>query len=297
MPELCEGCGERPLRWSYSNTGRLAGRWLCHRCKRRGQGLKRLAAVVTFRFRIAEVLPADDPMTVPVLRLLMAIDDVRRAQIYLLEAQERLIALPPAAKYLAAGDFLYSLRLLFSHLDEGGTAIKHLDTKAKKRVDALLRDKPEAQLALGKVRAFFQSPDYDNSLVSRIRDTVGAHYKDSEVSGLVAAEVKDGALLESVVADMGGLARLADPIVRAIMAKFNGGDLLTTDTPAVEQAIRLTGHFITFVDHLFDALMRRDLRVVEEQSEAMVDIPPLLLLAGEACEAARRRLKLGEQDV
>jgi len=281
------------MRWSYAADGPWARRVICHTCKRRVRRLKRLSWVVTFRFRIAEVLPPDDPMTVPVLRLLMAIDDVRRAQIRLIEDHERIFASPPASKYLAAGDFLYSLRCLFSHLDEGGTAVKHLDNKAKRRVDTLLVDKPEARAALSALRTFFQSPGYDNSVISRIRDTVGSHYKDAEVTSLVAAEVKDGALLESAVAEVGGLTRMADPIVRAIMAKFNGGDLLTTDTPVVAQAIDLVGHFVVFVDHLFDALMQRDLHVVDEQSEALVDIPPLVIRAGEAVEAARRQIGSG----
>ena len=78
--------------------------------------------------------------------------------------------------------------------------------------------------------------------------------------------------------------------MRAIMAKFNDGNLLTTDTPVVVQAIDLVGHFVVFVDHLFDALMRQNLHVVDEQSEALVDIPPLVIRAGEAVEAARQEI-------
>jgi hypothetical protein len=72
--------------------------------------------LVTFRFKVAQVLPPGDPITVPVLRLLMAVDDLRRVKIQLIEAHERLGGPPTPDKYRAVGDFLYSLRLLFSHL-------------------------------------------------------------------------------------------------------------------------------------------------------------------------------------
>ena len=66
--------------------------------------MTRLSWLVAFRWRGADVLPPGDRITVPVLRLMMAVDDVRRAQIQLVEADERMHAGPAAEKYGALGD-------------------------------------------------------------------------------------------------------------------------------------------------------------------------------------------------
>ena len=49
-----------------------------------------LAWLVAFKFRLAQVLPPADQMTAPMLRLMMTMDDVRRAQISPIESGERL---------------------------------------------------------------------------------------------------------------------------------------------------------------------------------------------------------------
>lgn len=280
-------------RWSYAADGPWARRLICRECRRRGTGMKRLSWAATFRFRLAQVLPPNDPMTVPVLRLLMAVDDVRRTQIQLLEAHERLDVVPAPEKYRALGDWLYFMRLLFSHLHEAGIAVRCLDTNAKKRVDAALASNGEALAAARAVRKFFNAADYDKSLVARVRNAIGSHYDDAEITALVKAEVTDDALLESTAAEVGGLARMADPLVRAIMNTLNGGDFMTQEEHSLQvaKALDIAGHLTTFVDHLFDALMKQHPDAVVEQREALLEIPPLVQRAREAVEAARRRLK------
>jgi len=255
--------------------------------------MKRLSQAVTVRFKLAQVLPPDDPMTIPVLRLLMAVDDVRRAQIRLIEAHERIGLVPAAEAYLPLGDFLYAMRHLLSHLHEAGIAVRCLDTNAKKRVDAMLTGNREALAALDAVRKVFNAGDYDKSLIYRVRNAIGSHYDDAEVNALVKAEVTDDSLLESTAAQVGGLARMADPIVREIMYALNGGDFLTKEEHTVEIAkvLDLTGHFITSVDHLFDTLIRQHPDAVVERREVLLEIPPLVIQAREAVEAARRRLQ------
>lgn len=296
MAHTCEGCGEQTTRWSYAADGPWTGRLICRECRRRGVRLKRLSWAVTLRFKIAQVLPPNDPMTVPVLRLLMAVDDVRRAQMQLVEADQRLHTVPPPERYRALGDWLYFIRLLFSHLHEAGSAVRRLDTNAKKRVDAALAGNQEALAALKAVRNFFNAADYDKSLIARVRNTIGSHYDDGEITALVAAAVADDTLLESTVAEVGGLARMADPLVRAIMNSLNGGDFMIEEehTLQVAKALDLTAHFITFVDHLVNALMRQHPDAVVEQDEALIEIPPLVQQVKEAVDAARRSIAAQE---
>lgn len=297
MAQTCDACGEKVARWSLRVEGPWAGKVVCRECGRRATGFKRLAWAATFKFRLAQVLPPDDPMTVPVLRLLMAVDDVRRAQIQLVEAHERLDVAPTPEKYRALGDWLYFMRLLFSHLHEAGHALQNLDSAAPKRADTMLAGNREAAASLKALRQFFSSPDYKKGLVARVRNTIGSHYDDDEVTALVKAEVTPDSLLESTACEVGGLARMADPLVRAIMNGLNGGDFMTQEehTVQVSKALDLVGHLITLVDHLFDALVRQQPDVIAEQHEALVEIPPLVIRAREAVDAARRQLRADEE--
>jgi len=270
MANICDGCGERATRLTYPTAGPAAGRWFCRDCGSGRKKMTRLAWLVAFRFRVVEVLPPRDPMTAPVLRLMMAVDDVRRAQIQLVEASERLDV--PAEKHRALGDFLYFTRLLFSHLHEGGHALRKLDGWAARgqhgenRINVLFAGNRQAMAALRKVRKFFGARGYRDSLISRVRNVIGSHYDERAVAALVA-DVNASTLLESTAASVGGLARMADPVVRAIMSRLNGGDFMAdeTRTQQVSQALDICGHLISFVDHLFDALIRAHLDAVLER--------------------------------
>src|SRR5437867_10014578 len=109
---------------------------------------------------------------------MMAVDDVRRSQIYLVEAMERLN--DPAERHRAGGDFLYAARLLFSHIHEAGHALRQLDAAARgadgqNRINGLLAgdDHREGMAALKAARKFFSAQAYWGSLIPRVRNTIG----------------------------------------------------------------------------------------------------------------------------
>jgi hypothetical protein len=229
---------------------------------------------------------------------MMAVDDVRRAQIQLIEADERIRAALEPEKSRALGDWLYFLRLLFSHVHESGHALRQLDGVARgadgqNRINTILAANREAMRALTKLRKFFSARDYYNSVIPRIRNSIGSHYDQRVVSALVRAELTDETLLDSTVATVGGLARMADPIVRAILNSLNGGDFMIDDNHArpVWHALDITGHLITFVDHLFSELMQPHLDAILESRTALIGVPPLVVRAGEAVAAARTQLR------
>ena len=296
MPYTCDGCGEQVGRVVYRADGPAAGRSLCRDCGSGAKKMTRLSHLVTFRWRVADVLPPDDPITVPVLRLMMAVDDVRRAQLHYVEATER--SDEPAEKHRALGDWLYGLRLLFSHIHEAGDALLQLDGCARdkngdNRINLLLTGNREALAALRRLRRFFGARDYRDSLIARIRNTIGSHYDRRAVSALVRAELDGDTLLDSTAASVGGLARMADPVVRAIMRRLHGGDLVTDQTVENEatRAIDICGVLITFVDHLFAALVSGRWDAVVERHDSIIDVPPFVARAGEAVNAARKKLQ------
>ncbi len=147
MANICDGCGERAPVTRYWPDGVFAGRTLCRGCLSDHKKMTRLSWLVAFKFRLAQVLPPADRATAPLLRLMMAVDDVRRAQIKLVEDSERLDG-TGADKYTALGDWLYALRLLISHLHEARRALLGLDSVAPGRADALLAGRKGALGAL-----------------------------------------------------------------------------------------------------------------------------------------------------
>ncbi len=250
--------------------------------------MTRLSSLVAFKFRLAQVLPPDDKATAPILRLMMAVDDVRRAQIKLIEAGERLDG-TGTDKHVALGDWLYFMRLLFSHVHEARRGLTSLDYQAPGRADALLAGRREALRSLRALREFFSSGGYKQSFIARVRNVISFHYDDTEIAELIKTNVTDDDLLESTAASVGGLARMADPLVRGILNILNGGDFMVDEnhTQQVKEALNITGDLITVVDHLFDALMRAHLDAVVERHETLVDVPPLVIRAGAAVEAAK----------
>ena len=245
--------------------------------------MTRLSWLVAFRYRVAEVLPPGDPMTPPAVRLMMAVDDVRRAHINFVEASERLA--DPEEAYRVLGDYMYAVRLLCSHLHEAGHALRQLDAVARdangqNRVSALLAGNREGMAALKKVRKFFSAQGYWGSLIYRVRNLIGSHYDEDTVAALVADEFTDDALNESTAASVGGLARMADPLVRTIMNRLNCGDFMVdeTQTQKVKEAIAVSNNLINFVDHLFAALVQAHLpAVVVSKRELTVKVRRWLL--------------------
>ncbi|MBI4269035.1 MAG: hypothetical protein HY615_01765 [Candidatus Rokubacteria bacterium] len=296
MANTCDACGERSARLTYPAGGLWAGRWFCPECASGRKKITRLSSLVAFRFRVAEVLPPGDPMTAPAVRLMVAVDDVRRAQILMVEAMERFD--DPAERHRTPGDFLYSVKLLLSHMHEAGHALRRLDGWAARgadgenRVNALLagEDHRQGMAALRKLRRFFSAPAYWESLIPRVRNAIGFHYDERAVAAVMKENFAGDALLESTAASVGGLARMADPVMRAIMSRASGGDIMAAKTEH-SQALDICGHLIAFVDHLFDALVRAHRDAIVEKDARVVDVPPLIARAAEAVDAERARLR------
>jgi len=121
-----------------------------------------------------------------------------------------------------------------------------------------------------------------------VRNTIGFHYDERAVVEIVQDDFKDEEQLESTAATVGGLARMADSVVRAIMNLVNGGDFMTDEAHSqkVPEALDGCGHLIAFVDHLFAALVGAHCDAIVQTDERIV-VPPLVARATEAVEAAR----------
>ena len=72
-------------------------------------------------FDPARVFPPDDPLTVPVLRLMLATDDVRHASTLFVIADHQVNRTQSVQQTLYAGQMWYLFRQLGSHLYEGSS--------------------------------------------------------------------------------------------------------------------------------------------------------------------------------
>jgi hypothetical protein len=59
----------------------------------------------------------------------------------------------------------------------------------------------------------------------------------------------------------------------------------------VAKVLDMVGHLITFVDHLFDALLQVHPDALVEHHAAVVNVPPLVVRVAEAVRAAREQLQ------
>src|SRR3989442_2006511 len=124
----------------------------------------------------------------------------------------------------------------------------------------------------------FQRPTKAHNCIRAAWPNASApHYHADEIEKLKKDTVTEEDLQESTAASVGGLARMADPLVRGILNILNGGDFMAVEdhTRQVKEALTISGHLINVVDNLFDALMRTHMDAVVEKHETIVKVPPL----------------------
>lgn len=269
------------------------------------------AKAILVRFELAKLFPPGNALTTPLLRLMLATDDVRFASRLVIETGQRLPSVLEGIQGLIlTGEFWYSLRLLCSHLNEAGDALRRLDnTVGRARVDGLLKGKPEAIEALKQLRAVFESDERKESFIYKVRNWIGFHYQGQEVQR-VFEKCQDRGLIEGVVtaSEVGGLARftVTDWLAMFLMVEAAGVELagLTAESATHEierfaqrssdEVLPMSRALTTFVDHLVDSLLQQCGHIGHEEGD--IEIPPLLRAARDAVEAERHSRKPDERN-
>jgi len=234
---------------------------------------------------------------------MLATDDVRFASRLMIETGQRL---PPVIKgiqdLILTGEFWYSLRLLCSHLNEAGDALRGLDnTVSQAHVDGLLKGRPEAIEALKTLRAVFECDERKESFIYKVRNWIGFHYQGKDIKR-VFEKCLDLGLIEGVVtaSEVGGLARftITDWLAMFLMVEAAGVDLagLTAKSATLEiesfaqrssdEVLPVSDALTTFVDQLVDSLLQQRGHLGHE--EGVIEISPLLRAARDAVEAERQ---------
>jgi hypothetical protein len=185
------------------------------------------ASVVVSKFDPARVFPPDDPLTVPLLRLMLATDDVRHASVLFVMADHQVKGTTGVQQVLHGGQMWYLFRLLCSHLREGGNALTTLtNSVAERRLMDLLKGRDQAVAALGRLRPAF-GPD---AFITKVRDSIGSHYQQADVKRVYERDLAAGRIDASLVAcQVGGLSRftITDVLALRLMDEAAGADLAT----------------------------------------------------------------------
>ncbi len=261
------------------------------------------ATTLSFSFNPVEVFPPDERLTTPLLRLMLAADDVRLARRLFIETSGRLEAATGIQQRLLTGELWYGLRFLCSHLHEAIDGLRTLmGTFGPDEVRGILKEQPEALNAFAALRAVAETdkPTRMQTFIFKARSTIGSHYDNEAIERVFAKYAGVPGYLEGMVtgSDVGGLARftLTDALAVLLLLDAAGAELPTTmKTEAdaarfraeaeralhasAQEVLPLAETLTTFVDSLAHTLVQQ--RGYTAMERATIEIPLLLRAAVE----------------
>ena len=243
------------------------------------------ASVVVGKFDPARVFPPDDPLTLPLLRLMLATDDVRHASMLFVMADRQVKDTTGVQQTLHGGQMWYTFRLLCLHLRESGNALTTLtNSVAERRVMDLLKGRDDAVAALGRLRTAFGK----DAFITRVRDAIGSHYQQADIKRVYEQDLEKGRVEGSLVAcQVGGLSRftMTDVLALRLMDEAAGADLASGGEEFAKrggEVVAVATDLTTFVGHLVDALLEE--RGQLEVRRDTIEVPVLLRAARDALE-------------
>lgn len=246
------------------------------------------ARVLVARFDPARVFPPDDPITLPLLRLMLATDDARHASMLFVMADQQVRQTAGIQRTLHGGQMWYLFRLLCSHLKEGGNALNTLlNSVTTDRLNNLLRGRPDAEAALGRLRSAFGR----DTFITKVRDSIGSHYQQADIKRVYEADLAAGRVDGSLVAcQVGGLSRftITDVLALRLLDEAAGADLATGGEEFAKrggEVVALADDLTTFVGHLVDSLLEQH---GADAKGDTIEVPALLRAARDRLEQERK---------
>ncbi len=241
-----------------------------------------VASVLIGKFDPVRVFPPDDPLTLPLLRLMLATDDARVASMLFVAEDYQVKRTAGIQQTLHSGQMWYFFRLLCSHLKEGGDALTTLvNSVADSRLNDLLHGRRAAFEALDRLRSGFGK----DAFITKVRDSIGFHYQQADIKRMFERDLATGRIEGAVVAcEVGALSRstITDLLALHLLDEAAGADRAGGDEEfnrRGEEVVALTEDLSTFVGHLVDALLKQHGVAVTTDT---VEVPELFQAAWEA---------------
>lgn len=246
--------------------------------------------VTHVRFRMADLLPTADPLSVPLLRLMAAANDARQAMKQIIRAERG--GRKPGHKAETAvqrGQRMYLEKVLCGHVEEALGAFaalwNHPRTRRRlRKVIVLHRGGREALDLL--TREIGEHGAYRERFLRPVRNDWAFHYRDSVYRTALAKARKTG---EVLVAQGRGFSRylVTDDLIEVAMHQAAGGTEENYDE-AIRIAIQLGDAIGKVVDGLLLGLL--DKPELQMSHRTYVVALERALARGQREAAARRRM-------
>lgn len=251
------------------------------------------------RFKVEDVFRLDDPITVPLLRLMIATDDVRHLQKLLVLARDVDEASTESDKLIHNGEIGHLFRLLCGHLYEVTAPFRAVDEAARGRLDEAVAADADGRTALTAVRIAYdpnRTEGLRHSFLYLIRNKIAFHYRNQELRASFEKRAKLGHLDNTLVlAESSGLSRFSftDSLLTFTIADALGEeppDFVQHFMQWIGEAIELAGQLDTVVGHLLGHLVAPHTNAIEMRADR-VTIPPALRVARDKVEQERKRVR------
>jgi hypothetical protein len=233
-----------------------------------------------FYFHLAKAFPPDDPLSVPLLRLMMAANDVRHIQKLLLLADARTDHASTFDREILNGELLHLHRLLCGHLYEAGSAFRAIDAPHPELANAAVHDTENIE-SLQRLRAAYASDPpgaFHHTFLYGVRNQFGFHYKPEDIQAKLR-DFSHGGNLDGVViaAEDSGFSRyvVADHLMIGMLQ-----DLLNATLPdfhaafgkAIEEVLSIAGDLGDVVDLMLLRLLEKDASTIIRRESGAVQL-------------------------
>lgn len=234
-----------------------------------------MVQVMLVRIRTPQAFPAADSISIPLLRLMAATNDVRQLQLLLLVTRDPAVPLAGRAEQVVQnGELLYYIRLFLGHLYEAGKAFRGLDDAQGAWVTQACDGHAETNTALARVRVVFgdTTPQgFYQGTLGGVRNLAAFHYKDATFQDGLSQLTED---TELVVAEWAGFSRygVTDAILERKVIAVAGGTTRAFQT-AVAAALELATALETVVSALARAMVAARPQAIVSQDPETLPVP------------------------
>ena len=225
------------------------------------------------KFKREQLFPISDDLSIPLLRLMAATNDVRQLQKLVLDLSAAEPGPTHTERLIYQGELNYFVRLFCAHLFEAGNVFRNLDSTCKNQVDTILKNDSEGMELIKKLRTIYNDESMTGlrETLYKIRNVAASHY---EIKGFTDSLTKqpDEALLTLV--RFSGMSRytIADEIQYRIVIDACRGSVKDYEEK-VSQAISLAGFLSETVDHLLLALSKEREKAILLHAQETVRVP------------------------
>jgi hypothetical protein len=243
------------------------------------------------KFQIDKIFPLDEPQSVPLLRLMMASNDVRHLQKLLLSANERAKTASDIERSILNGEISHLLKLLCGHLYEAGNAFRNFEGKCAGLLDAATakdEDRKADLIYLRQVYAKTTAGAFHYNFLKPIRDYFGFHYKERQLREELERHIKANDLEGNlIVVEYEGLGRysVSDHLAASAAQQLLGAtpdNFQQKFAEAMFEAVKVGQALFQVVDHLLFHIFRIRKDAIIDEQDGEVTVPPELLRATEA---------------